>query len=639
MEKKSASYLPAAFLAVIVIASGLFLWNGARGDSGIMDELAHIPAGYTYARFLDYRLNPEHPPLVKALAAIPLLPLHLTFPENDASWASDVNGQWDAGTKFLYGSGNDANQIVKDARIAPIFLTLLTIVLVYLFAAELLGAWWGLVPAFLFGLSPSVLAHGHYVTTDIGAAFGILIGVWAFLSFLLHPSGKRLVVAGLALGIAELTKFSTVLLVPFLFALAVIFWIAETKRTAKSDEGAERFSFYAKRGWYYLRSYVLVLVIAYALVYAVYAVVMFHEPAARQLADAETILRSYSPKVLKDIDLFLVKTPLLRPLGHYMQGILMVLTRSTGGNTAYFLGTVSNTGWWYYFPVVFTLKEPLPSLLLILIASLFTLAGIVRNTQKNASIKRTFGDYLGTHFPEFSILLFVVFYVGYSMHSALNIGFRHLFPVLPFIYILTAAGLKNWMSHRTPLPVGSAGYGTSPFTRIPFPKTHEPWHAAKIAALTVLLLWFGVETAVASPYFLSYFNELGGGTWYGFRSVTDSNYDWGQDLTRLAAWTKENRIETIAVDYFGGGNPHYAMGNTEVDWRSSLGDPRAKNIEWLAVSVNILSQAFGQKAPWLDTKPEDNYAWLADLKPKDRTYGQIPVPDARAGTSIFIYHL
>lgn len=639
MERKSARYAPLVLLALIVAAAGALLWNGAAHDSAVMDELAHIPAGYAYARFFDYRLNPEHPPLVKALAALPLLPLRLNFPTNAKSWTTDVNGQWDTGAAFLYGSGNDAGLIVRDARIMPILLTLLTIVLIYFMARELLGPWWALVPTFLFGMSPSVLAHGHYVTTDIGAAFGVLLGTWAFLTFLLRPSPKRLALAGLALGVAELTKFSTALLIPFLFLITLIFFVAETARATKSSPGLAKLALYAKRGWYYLRSYVLVLAIAAAAIYAVYFVVTLHYPPARQITDTQTILQSYSPKILVDIDLFLAKSPVLRPLGHYMLGVLMVLSRSAGGNTGYFLGMVSNTGWWYYFPVVFALKEPLPSLLLLIIASAFTIASIVRNARKDSSIKRTFGDYLGTHFPEFSMLLFIVIYVGYSMRSTLNIGFRHLFPILPFLYILMTCGLRNWMRSGNPTARNEAGYGTSPFRRIPLPRTREPWQGLKVAVIAALLLWMGVETAVAYPYYLSYFNEIGGGTWFGFRYVTDSNYDWGQDLKRLAAWVKENRVETIAVDYFGGGNPRYEIGNAEIDWHSSLGDPREKNVEWLAVSVDVLSQAFGRKVPWLDSKPEDNYAWLADLKPKDAAYGDIPVPDARVGTSIFIYHL
>ena len=67
-----------------------------------MDELAHIPAGYGYVRHLDFRLNPEHPPLVKVLAGLPLIFLGPNFPTDHKAWEKDVNGQWDMGTEFLY---------------------------------------------------------------------------------------------------------------------------------------------------------------------------------------------------------------------------------------------------------------------------------------------------------------------------------------------------------------------------------------------------------------------------------------------------------------------------------------------------------------------------------------------------------
>ncbi len=67
-----------------------------------MDELAHIPAGYGYVKFLDYRLNPEHPPLVKMIAALPLVFIHLNFPTDKAAWKNDINGRKDPGTPLVY---------------------------------------------------------------------------------------------------------------------------------------------------------------------------------------------------------------------------------------------------------------------------------------------------------------------------------------------------------------------------------------------------------------------------------------------------------------------------------------------------------------------------------------------------------
>ena len=75
---------------ICLVAFGLMFW-ASRTDSAIDDELAHIPAGYGYVHNLDYRLNPEHPPLVKALAMLPVLFLNPNFPTNATSaWQTEI---------------------------------------------------------------------------------------------------------------------------------------------------------------------------------------------------------------------------------------------------------------------------------------------------------------------------------------------------------------------------------------------------------------------------------------------------------------------------------------------------------------------------------------------------------------------
>src|SRR3989344_8823298 len=145
--------LPNIIVSLIVIIAAIFLFNAAAGDSAIFDETAHIVAGYTYVRHLDYRLNPEHPPLVKMLAGLPLLFQHLNFSTDSGYW-DGLNEQWWAGNEFLYKLGNNADQIIFWARFGPIILALLAIFFVYIFAKELIGRWWALLPMFLFGFSP-----------------------------------------------------------------------------------------------------------------------------------------------------------------------------------------------------------------------------------------------------------------------------------------------------------------------------------------------------------------------------------------------------------------------------------------------------------------------------------------------------
>ena len=77
---KISHFFQYSILGLIIAIAGVLLFYAAATDSAIFDESAHIPAGYSYVRYLDYRLNPEHPPLLKALAAFPLLFMNLNFP-------------------------------------------------------------------------------------------------------------------------------------------------------------------------------------------------------------------------------------------------------------------------------------------------------------------------------------------------------------------------------------------------------------------------------------------------------------------------------------------------------------------------------------------------------------------------------
>ena len=181
--KKTFIFIPYAAVIVISLFSLFFMYRASSHDSLIMDEMAHIPAGYGYVHFLDYRLNPEHPPLVKAISALPLLFLNLNFPVSNDFWQKDVNGQWVGGAQFIFESGNDADKIIFWSRIGPMILTILLVLFIYFWAANLIGRWWGLAPAFMFAFSPTVLAHGHYVTTDVGAAFGIFAASYFFVKY------------------------------------------------------------------------------------------------------------------------------------------------------------------------------------------------------------------------------------------------------------------------------------------------------------------------------------------------------------------------------------------------------------------------------------------------------------------------
>ncbi len=610
---RAVIFSPWTIVAVLVMTAFLLMLGPARDDSLIMDELAHIPAGYSYVKYLDYRLNPEHPPLVKILAGLPLLFKDLKFPTDQTSWTTDINGQWTAGTQFLYESGNNAEEIIFLARLGPMILTLLLIVFVYIFTKELIGRWWALLPALFVALSPNILAHGHYVTTDIGAALGILLAIYFFLKYLFQPTTKHLVLAGLAFGIAQLMKFSAVLLGPYFLVILVIFCLAKLNVLKPTFLR-------------YLLATFAIFIIGALLIYAFYLLATWNYPPERQLADTEYILQSFNTRPLADLDIWMVKNPILRPWAEYLLGVLMVTQRTAGGNTAYFLGEISAAGWWYYFPMIFLMKEPAGILIMIALAFLLGFWDALRSFRNGVmGTLRKFKEYLNTNFAELTLLIFVVIYWGQGMSSDLNIGFRHLIPTLPMIYILSASALKKWLA-ITPSPIAAG------FIERLFKAVHILLSAVvKSVTLSMLILWFVISSLFSYPYFLSYFNEFFGNTKNGYKYVTDSNFDWGQDLKRLKNWADLNLDpgEKIAVDYFGGGNPKYYLGDRVEYWRSSQGNPKEDGINWLAVSANTIQSAIAKTAPGFTRNPADEYLWLENPQS----------PTDSAGTSIFIYRL
>src|SRR3989338_4710055 len=269
-------------VSILALSLGLMVFSSLQ-ESAIMDELAHIPAGYSYLNNLDNHLNPEHPPLVKMAAGLPLLFLDLNFPTDSTSWTQQINGQWNVGYEFLYKYGNDADQIIQWARTGPMVLTLILIIFVYIWSKELMGEWWALLPSVGVALSPHFLAHGNYVTTDIGAALGVIISIYYFNRYLISPSKKSLVISGIAFGIAQLTKFSALILVGHMLIMVVIYALL---RFDKNKHGLKHALTLVIK---YLGRLFLIFIIGALAIYPLYAISSTNYPPEKQLADTTAI--------------------------------------------------------------------------------------------------------------------------------------------------------------------------------------------------------------------------------------------------------------------------------------------------------------------------------------------------------------
>lgn len=596
-------------LSVMFLLMLVSVWN----DSAIIDELAHIPAGYGYVTQLDYRLNPEHPPLIKALsAASAWIFARPHFPTDTPYWRDDINGQWAQGAAFLYESGNDADSIIFWSRFPLLLLTLFFGWALFDWVKKRFNSTAAILALSFFAFSPTILAHARYVTTDMAAALGFFLGITSFIAFLEYPNKSNIFRAGFFLGVALLLKFSTVLLIPF-YGILLVVWIWSQEHFFLRQHIRVTIHLVAKT--------IIIGVIALLTVSMVYGLFTLNYPQARQLRDAEFLLGSYGFRPAAHFNLALIQNPFTAPLGEYMLGALMVQQRAAGGNTTYFLGDVSAAGSRLYFPILYILKEPLPIHILSLTALWFSWKKIRarRRYQGDTEIGaiKSIRRWINQHFVECASILFIIFYWAVSIRSPLNIGIRHILPTLPFIYLLTARTTTEWLHmHATA-----------------HPQTMRDWLVAifriflnsipRYAMVVMLMLWLTVGTIFSAPAFLSYYNGLIG-TQNGWTVAVDSNYDWGQDLKRLANYADRHDIQKIAVDYFGGGSPRYDLGDRFEPWWSAKGPVQG----WFAISASTRQGAFGTPVNGFIRRPEDAYAWL-------RPY----LPVARIGTSIFLYKL
>jgi dolichyl-phosphate-mannose--protein O-mannosyl transferase len=199
-----------------------------RGESISWDEGDHLFAGYMSLKHGDLGLNPEHPPLVKMVAALPLLGMNLRVPE--------LQGRNFKVETFLDGKDfnawNLAQGILFRARMAASFFTLLLALLVFLAAREMFGITAGFIALALFAFDPSFLAHGALVTTDAGVSCFIFASIYAFYRYAKAPSVGRVVVLGMATGLAFASKHTGVLMVPMLIVLAICEIIRHPRRAS-----------------------------------------------------------------------------------------------------------------------------------------------------------------------------------------------------------------------------------------------------------------------------------------------------------------------------------------------------------------------------------------------------------------------
>ena len=495
-------------LVAIAVYAGLAI-AASRAQSSTFDEPIHLPPGSLSLTLGDHRMNPDHPPLVRRLAALPLLFLDVKWERDD--FAFKVGRPWEFGKRFLY-RWNDAETLLFWGRLPIVALGALLLAAVFSFTWRRYGASAALLALFLGALNPDLLAHGAIVSTDLGIALFMFLATFAFARVVERITLPRVACAGLAVGAACATKFSGLGLLPMLGLPALLVALDAEPLVVDARglprEVSTRASKLATFGLVFLAMGVVAVV-------AVWAAYGFHSPLA---ADPEANARIFD---WRTVDLQGAGLQALfgglRRAGilpeAWIWGLQHFLVHAES-RPAFLMGDHSQTGWWYYFPATFAMKTPLPLLLLFV-------AGLVTR-RRTAASRRT----------EALLLLPLAVFVALSMSRNINIGHRHLLPVYPFVLVI--AGRAAALAFRP---------------------DQKRWPPA--LAVGALCLWQAAATAWAFPHYLAYFNELAGGPSNGWRLLADSNVDWGQGLKGLRQWMARNGVTRLKLAYFGTADVKY----------------------------------------------------------------------------------
>lgn len=533
------------------------------------DEQGFIIRGLGYLRGENRHMRVGHPLGLNALNAAALAhDSSVQLPSGDPSWQQ--TGFHRPAELFLWEMGNNVEHIMFLARLPTIWLGLLLAALVGRWAWRLTGSRWaGLLALALIALDPNILANMSLATTDLGFALAAALAGFTLWRYWIRPSWPAAALAGVAFALLQNTKFTAGLFVP-LFALVMatgaLVWWRHGRRFPWRPAG--------------------VLIVIYPLFafFTLWALYGF------QIGALPTSLPSLPQLAGVTI-----------PLSHHVEQLLDIGARLQAETPSFLMGQYSNTGWWYYFPVAFALKTPLITLLLLAAAFILRLTAHGPRIT-DYELRATDHGPWATTFNNAALLIPSLGYFAFALTSEINLGYRHLLPLLPF----TAVFIANTLATAPGPQITHYVLRFTLYTVVP--------------VLSLLALWL-------HPHYLSYFNVLAGGPDGGWRYLVDSNIDWGQDLGALKAWMDENEVAEVWLSYFGEARPaYYGIPYKGLDsWPPRLMNPEARPYypHHPAPGIYAISATNLQGVHFAN---HDQFAWFRNRE-----------PIAKIGYSIFLY--
>jgi 4-amino-4-deoxy-L-arabinose transferase-like glycosyltransferase len=512
---------PTLLAVAMVLVLMLQLEFSIRHQSQTIDEGFHLVSGYRYWQCRDFGINSEHPPLVKFVAAAPLWFGHAPAPDGDCGREPTDKGYgYGLAVDYLYGGDLDADKLLFRARLAASFFALVLAASCFFLAKSLFGDVAGWIALLLLIFEPNVLAHGALITTDTAVSAFMLLAVFAFFRYHQTRAAGWLIATGFGTGLAFASKHSGVLLIPILVMLAAMeMGFGRFRFSFLKDSEPDMTPLQTGHAPSLLRVFAelaLILLIGVVVLWSFYGW-RFAARSGGQPMDAS--VTEFVGDVQEEGTGGIVLTGIIPFLAHwhllpeaYLHGMVDVISVSDPGQPPYLLEKLYPHGRWFYFPVAFFIKSTLA--FIALLAIVFFTAGWRDPERRRKSLYLIIPP----------AILFLV-----AMQSGLDIGYRHVLPIVGFLCVLMGGSAASLLSRR---PI---------------------WRTIII----LLLVAHVASSLLAYPNYLPYSNELWGGPSKTYRYLTDSNVDWGQGLYQARDYLSRHGIRDCWMAYDGVASPSY----------------------------------------------------------------------------------
>lgn len=486
-----------AVVALLLVQLALIV-TVLRHESLTFDESDHMFAGYSMWKRGDYGINPEHPPLVKLLAAVPLLHEALWMPppqRGPFKRAAYVDGK-----AWMETNDGGSQRLVLRMRLAAGLLAIALALVVFFATREWFGLKAGLIALTFVVFDPNLLAHSGLVTTDIAASLFFLASIYTFYRYVRQPSWQRLVVTGVTVGLLLAAKHSGVLLAPMLLALITCEGVAaprgERMRTTMKLCGA----------------FVALGVIAVAALWAFYGFRYAARPAGLELnpslAEYASSLTAFQQHVFAVVARFHLLPE------SYIYGLVDVKVGHKDASS-FVLGRWYPRAVLWYFPAILSIKTTL-GLLAGVVVAVYAFLSSRGERDRLQSGART-----AEWRPGVYVLVPAAVYLAAAMSSEMSIGVRHILPVYVLGIVFASGGLARLMERSR----------------------RWTWVAV------LLLCAHAASALTVFPAPMAYANEAWGGARNAHFYLNDSNVDWGQQLYQVKRWQDRHPGEACWFAY------------------------------------------------------------------------------------------